>query len=611
MALSGNDERVTAETALRIGLVTEVVDARRAVGPGPRDRRRHRAQADGRDAGHRARDLGVARPARTAPRWSRACIYTRLGNPIGMAEVAEHGRRPARAADPLMAGRRPTALPRPAHRARSLAHRPDGAGARVRAALAHVGRARRRPPTRSPRIVDARARGSACCCATARRTSGCCSACCAPARCVVDDQPRARAPSASAPTSRRSTCRRRRRRARRPRRARRRRQPRRRRLAARRRSASRSWSTGDRAPATAAPDRAPGVAVEMLTSGTTGPPKRIDLTYETLERVLVGAKHYETQPRRRRCGCASGVAIVNSPLVHLGGLFRVLQCVNDGRSFCLLERFTVDELGRRRAPPPPGDRRASCRPRCAWCSTPTSTRPTSSSVRSVVSGTAPLSPDDADAFLDQVRHPGARSRTRPPSSAAASPAGTSPTTEQFWATKRGSVGRAHAGCELRVVDPDDGRAARARRGGPARGEGRPARRRRGLDPHHRPRPHRRRRLPLDPRPGRPGDHPRRLQGAARRRARRARTHPARARRGRRRAAPTRGSARCRSPPSSCAPGAEPVDGRRPARARSRRSSRATSCPTEIRIVDALPRTDVGQGRPRRACRPSPLLDAGA
>src|SRR5262249_47515650 len=39
--------------------------------------------------------------------------------------------------------------------------------------------------------------------------------------------------------------------------------------------------------------RRPGVAVEMLTSGTTGPPKRVPLTYETLLRVLDGAKHYE------------------------------------------------------------------------------------------------------------------------------------------------------------------------------------------------------------------------------------------------------------------------------------------------------------------------------
>ena len=47
-------------------------------------------------------------------------------------------------------------------------------------------------------------------------------------------------------------------------------------------------------------------------------------------------------PRDAARSCARGVAVVNSPLVHLGGLFRVLQCVTDGRSFSLLERFTVD-----------------------------------------------------------------------------------------------------------------------------------------------------------------------------------------------------------------------------------------------------------------------------
>jgi len=86
----------------------------------------------------------------------------------------------------------------------------------------------------------------------------------------------------------------------------------------------------------------PGVAVEMLTSGTTGAPKRVPLSYDTFLQVLVGAKHYEkdaaTDVRLR-----SGVVIVNAPLVHVGGLFRVLQCVNDGRSFCLLEKFRVDD----------------------------------------------------------------------------------------------------------------------------------------------------------------------------------------------------------------------------------------------------------------------------
>src|SRR5262249_34406433 len=68
------------------------------------------------------------------------------------------------------------------------------------------------------------------------------------------------------------------------------------------------------APARSA--RRPGVAVEMLTSGTTGPPKRVPLTYEMFTRVLLSAKYYErnsdTEVRLR-----AGVAIVNSPMVHL------------------------------------------------------------------------------------------------------------------------------------------------------------------------------------------------------------------------------------------------------------------------------------------------------
>src|SRR3546814_16608648 len=101
----------------------------------------------------------------------------------------------------------------------------------------------------------------------------------------------------------------------------------------------------------------------MLTSGTTGAPKRIDLSYSTFERVLVGAKHYESQrdtaPELRR-----GVAIVNSPLAHVGGMFRVLQCVTDGRSFALLPRFTVDgwvDAVRRHRPPTASLRPAALR----------------------------------------------------------------------------------------------------------------------------------------------------------------------------------------------------------------------------------------------------------
>jgi enoyl-CoA hydratase/carnithine racemase len=90
MALTGNDERVTAATALRIGLVTEVV---------PRDAlwaRAHdlaaaiaRKPTSATQGTVRAIWESLDRPYRVA--MEQGLIYTRLGNPIGSAEVAAHG----------------------------------------------------------------------------------------------------------------------------------------------------------------------------------------------------------------------------------------------------------------------------------------------------------------------------------------------------------------------------------------------------------------------------------------------------------------------------------------------------------------------------------------
>jgi acyl-CoA synthetase (AMP-forming)/AMP-acid ligase II len=205
------------------------------------------------------------------------------------------------------------------------------------------------------------------------------------------------------------------------------------------------------------PDAAvrPGVAVRMLTSGTTGPPKRIDLTYDTLERVLVGAKHYESN-RHSELRLRSGVAVVNSPLVHLGGLFRVLQCVSDGRPFSLLERFTVDgwiDAVRRHRPQTVSLVPAALRMVLEADLDPQDLK----SVRSVVSGTAPLSPDDADAFTSRYGMPVLISYAA--TEFGGGVAGWNIADhKEFWLTKRGSVGRAHAGCELRIVNPDSGAA---------------------------------------------------------------------------------------------------------------------------------------------------------
>jgi long-chain acyl-CoA synthetase len=199
--------------------------------------------------------------------------------------------------------------------------------------------------------------------------------------------------------------------------------------------------------------RRPGVAVRMLTSGTTGPPKRIDLSYGTLERVLAGAKHYESN-REETLRLRTGVAIVNSPMVHLGGLFRVLQCINDGRPFCLLERFTVDawvDAVRRHRP-----QTASLVPAALRMVLEADVDPEAlASIRSVVSGTAPLSPDDADAFTAKYGIPVLVSYAATEFGGGVAGWNLADHREH-WAAKRGSVGRAHAGCELRVVDPESG-----------------------------------------------------------------------------------------------------------------------------------------------------------
>ncbi|HEX4015594.1 MAG TPA: enoyl-CoA hydratase/isomerase family protein [Frankiaceae bacterium] len=90
MALSGNDERVTAQTALRIGIVTEVV-TREALWA-----RAHEIAAGiarkptvATQGTIRAIWDSLDRPYRAA--MEQGLIYTRIGNPLGSAEVAERG----------------------------------------------------------------------------------------------------------------------------------------------------------------------------------------------------------------------------------------------------------------------------------------------------------------------------------------------------------------------------------------------------------------------------------------------------------------------------------------------------------------------------------------
>ncbi len=192
-----------------------------------------------------------------------------------------------------------------------------------------------------------------------------------------------------------------------------------------------------------------GVAVWMLTSGTTGPPKRIDLTYDMLARSVIGPEPEKSPaPTELR----KGVAIVNSPLVHVGGVFRVLLCLSEARPFVLLPKFELKQWA---------DAVREHRPK-AVSLVPAAlrtvlhshlTRDDLAGVQVVTSGTAPLSADDADAFTEKFGVPVLTSYAA--TEFGGGVAGwTLADHQKFWHAKRGSVGRANPGARLRVVDPE-------------------------------------------------------------------------------------------------------------------------------------------------------------
>lgn len=197
-------------------------------------------------------------------------------------------------------------------------------------------------------------------------------------------------------------------------------------------------------------DVRPGVAVRMLTSGTTGPPKRVDLTYDMLAHSVMGPEHDRPPPPTQ---LRRGVAIINSPLVHIGGVFRVLQCVVEARPFVLLERFQLDrwaEAVRKHRP-----RAVSLVPAALRIVLHSDLRREDlQSIRAVTSGTAPLSADDADAFTAKFGIPVLTSYAATEFGGGVA-SWTLADYQKYWQVKRGSVGRATLGSQMRVV-ADDG-----------------------------------------------------------------------------------------------------------------------------------------------------------
>ncbi|WP_036714137.1 class I adenylate-forming enzyme family protein [Paracoccus sp. J55] len=194
---------------------------------------------------------------------------------------------------------------------------------------------------------------------------------------------------------------------------------------------------------------AEGVAVEMLSSGTTGAPKRIPLSVQNFQKSMEDYQSYESdgggEPKLR-----SGVQILNSPFSHIGGLGRLMMAVVSGRKMCLLERLKlepfVDAISRHKP-------KVTSGPPAVLKMILDADVPAEAleSLRAFRVGTAPLDPDLADAFFD--RYGIAVLQNYGATEFGGGVAGWSmPDYKKYRVEKRGSVGRISPSFEGRIVD---------------------------------------------------------------------------------------------------------------------------------------------------------------
>lgn len=200
-------------------------------------------------------------------------------------------------------------------------------------------------------------------------------------------------------------------------------------------------------PADAAPRD--GVATLMSTAGTTGPPKRIPVTYASIDASLAGTR--SKAGRTGRTGLREDVTIVCFPLAHLSGLVPLLITILTGRRVALMSKFEPIEAAA--IIKAYGITSLALNPTAMAMLLDADIDPTDlSTLRFMRSGSAPLSPDIAAAFEERfgVKVMQAYGQTE----TGGEVIGWSPQEwDEFGNEKRGSVGRAHAGIELRIVEP--------------------------------------------------------------------------------------------------------------------------------------------------------------
>ncbi len=212
-----------------------------------------------------------------------------------------------------------------------------------------------------------------------------------------------------------------------------------------------------------APPGDPAIAVEMLTSGTTGAAKRIPLRRRQLEASLSAVLRHNDRPDGSEREPLTGtVGLVVLPIVHIGGLWGLLQSLCTARPFVMLERFTL-----------PAWRAAVVEHRPVLVGLPPPalrtvldsdiTREELSSIRAINAGTSPVDPAVVDAFYEKFGI--AILVVYGATEFSGAVAGW--TLKDFkarWSEKKGSVGRPFPGVHLQVVDDDGNVLATGRSG---------------------------------------------------------------------------------------------------------------------------------------------------
>jgi len=190
--------------------------------------------------------------------------------------------------------------------------------------------------------------------------------------------------------------------------------------------------------------RLPGPGIEILSSGTTGLPKRLFHPAERLFRALYGEMETPDAPP----------GLVMWPTSGIGGNMQLISAIIKGIGIVLLEKFEAWPLAeaiKRNKINSLGFTPAMLRMFLDADIPPEYLE----SVPSIVGGAGPIDPDKIDEFERRYGKPilWAMGATE---FCGTIIAWDMDSYRQMWAHKRGSSGRAVAGVELRITDPDTG-----------------------------------------------------------------------------------------------------------------------------------------------------------